>query len=178
MRVVLSRLSARERVLLHLAVLVLAIAVWYSLLLGPMIERWKEVRVEVTSKELLYQKYMRMAQRESTTRDGYRGLVDRLRMKGSEEEEMALFLKEIEGLARDKMRITNIKPHSAQDLDFYKRFNVEIECEGGMGSLVRFIYEAEQSQSMFRVRRLRIQAKGGQPGLLEVSLLLSKLSML
>ena len=178
MRVALSRLSARERVLLHLAVLVLAIAVWYSLLLGPMIERWKEVRVEVTSKALLYQKYMRMAQRESVTREGYQHFVDQLRMTGSEEEEMALLLKEIEGLARDKIRITNIKPHSTKDFEFYRGFNVEIDCEGGIGSLVRFIYEAERSRSMFRVRRLRIQAKGGQPGLLEVSLLLSKLSML
>ena len=178
METILGRLSGREKGLLLGCLAVLVSALWYTYVLDPMIDRWKAVKTEVARQELQYQKYARIAAREGATEQEYEQSVDRLRMKSSEEEEMALLLREIEEIARDKVGITNIKPHSVKDAGFYKRFNVEIECEAKVESLVRFIYEAEKSESLLRIRRLRLQVKSGEPSLLEASLLVSKISII
>lgn len=177
MEAVLSKLSNRERGLLYLSITLLGLAVWYAYLLSPMLDRWKGLSSEVAGRELQYQKYSRIAARGGATRQQYQQVVDHLKMKGSEEEEMAILLKEIEGLARGKVQITNIKPYSVTDLDFYKHFSVEVECETTIESLVRFVYEVERAKSMLRLRRLRIQVKG-ESDMLDVSLSLSKLAII
>jgi hypothetical protein len=178
MRAILNRLSNRERTLLYVTVGAVGLALWYSYLMGPMIGRWRNLRARVDRSELQYEKFARVARREDTTRMEYQAIADRLKMKGSDQEEMAVLLKEIESLARNRIRITNVTPHSVKEFGFYKRFNVEIDCEARMEELVRFIYEAEESESLLRLHRLRVQVKSGDPGLVEVSLLLSKLSII
>ena len=177
MQAYLSRLSNREKGLLYLAVTLVGLALWYSYLLGPTMDRWQALRSEGALKELQYQKYVRIAGRHGETMEQYSQFADRLRMEGSEEEEMAILLKDIEGLARGRVRITNIKPYSVTDLDFYKRFSVELECETTMESLVGFIYEVELARPMLRLRSLRIQAKGASD-MLDVSLSLSKVGLI
>jgi hypothetical protein len=140
-------------------------------------DRWKALHSEGILKELQYQKYARIAGRHGAAVEGYGQFADQLKMEGSEEEEMAILLKDIEGLARGRVRITNIKPYSVTDLDFYKQFSVELECEATMESLVGFIYEVEHARPMLRLRRLRIQAKGASD-MLDVSLSLSKLGLI
>lgn len=178
MHAILNKLSHREKALLYVTVGAVGLALWYSYFLGPMISRWRDLRVEVERSELRYEKFARVARREGITRTEYQDIADRLKIKGSDQEEMALLLKEIEGLARNMIRITNVKPHSVTEFGFYKRFNVEIDCEARVEELVRFIYEAEASESMLRLRRLRVQVKSGDAGLVEVSLLVSKLSII
>jgi hypothetical protein len=173
-----SNLSHRERTLLYLTIGVAGIALWYSCFMGPMISRWKDLRAELERSELRYEKFARVAQREDATRRAYQDIADRLKIKGSDQEEMAFLLSEIESLARDRIRITNIKPHAVKEFGFYKRFNVEIDCEARMEDLVGFIYEAEESESMLRLERLRVQVNSGDTGLVGVSLLFSKLSMI
>ena len=178
MDAILNRLSRRERTLLYVTIGAIGLALWYSYFLGPMISRWTDLKAEVERSELRYEKYARVARREDATRREYQDVADRLKMKGSDQEEMALLLKEIESLARNRILITNVKPHSVKEFGFYKRFDVEIDCEARMEDLVRFVYEAEESESMLRLQRLRVQVKSGADGLVEVSLLLSKLSII
>jgi hypothetical protein len=168
-------MSGRERGLLYMTVAVVAGALWYSYVLGPVVGRWKSAGSEIARKELLYQKAGRIADRQDAAQQDYLTFVDQLRLKGSDQEEMAALLKEVEGLARGKVRITNVKPHSVKDFDFYKRFSIEIDSETDMESLVKFMYAAEHSSSLLRVERIRIQVKGGEADLLDVSLLVTKL---
>ncbi|MFH1220220.1 MAG: hypothetical protein V1694_07175 [Candidatus Eisenbacteria bacterium] len=175
---ILNRLSNKERLLLGLTMALVGLALWCSYLLAPMIKEWKRVSNEVSLKELAYRKYALVASRQAAVQQRYRQAVTQLKARGSDQEQMALFLKEIEALARDKVNITNIRPRSVTDLRTHKRFNVEIDCESTMEPLVRFIYEAERSRSMLRIERLRIQTKSGETGLLEVSMLLSRISVL
>jgi hypothetical protein len=172
---VLRKMSGRERGLLYLTVAVVAAALWYSYVLGPVVGRWRSARAEIARKELLHEKAGRIAGRQDAAQQDYQAFVEQLRMKGSDQEEMAALLKEVEGLARGKVRITNVKPHSVKDYEFYKSFNIEIDSEADMESLVKFIYAAEHSTSMLRVERMRIQVKGGDADLLDISLLITKL---
>ena len=174
----LRRLSNREKTLLYVTLGAVGVALWYSYFVGPIVTGWGDLRAEVERRELQYEKYARIAQREATALTEYEHIADCLKIEGSDQEEMADVLKEIESLARNNIRITNVKPHSVKELGFYKRFNVEIECEARMDQLVRFIYDAEKSDSILRLRRLRVQVKSGDAGLVEVSLLISKLSII
>ena len=178
MKSILNKLSYREKGLLLLCGLILTLAFWYSYFLLPLVSEWKEVNDEVNRKELMYQKFTKITGRKDITEHSYEQFINQLKITGSEEEEMAFLLKEIEGLARDKIYITNIKPHSVKDFGFYKQFNVEIDYEAQTEPLVKFIYEAERSKSLFRVGQLRLQIKSGKPDLLEGTLLVSKISIL
>jgi len=63
-------------------------------------------------------------------------------------------LNEIETLATNSnVRIVSMRPKPAQDLDYYKRFAVEIETESDMQSLMKFIFGLKNSPQLLKVDR-------------------------
>jgi Tfp pilus assembly protein PilO len=86
---------------------------------------------------------------------------------GSDEEEVAKILGEIEALSRQSgIYLVDMKPQAPKDIDFYKEYTVEIEVEGEMIPLTTFLHQLNTSPQLLRIKKLRLTSKEeGQTGL-------------
>jgi len=156
----ITRLSKREKSFLWLAIIAVVCIALYILVLEPTWNKWQQLNktIDVTERKLL--KNLKIMGQKEIIDELYDKYAQSLRMKGSVEEETAVILSEIENIARQSnVIITDIKPQSVKDMDFYKEYYVEMEAEGNIASLAKFIYELQNSKQILKVRHLRLNAK-------------------
>jgi len=95
---------------------------------------------------------------------------------GSEEEETAKILSEIETLARKEgMYLRDIKPHPPKVVGFQKEYNVDIKVEGKIAIIVQFLYQLNASSQLLRAEKIRVSLKDGDSSILKASMVISKI---
>ena len=157
----LMRLSARERWMLYLAAIAILGIVAYLLVLEPAWLNWKNLNKSIYDKERALLKNIKIMAQKDLIDEYYDKYAQSLKMKGSVEEETAVILSEIENIGRSSnVQIIDIKPHRVQDMEFYKEYFIELEAEGNITNLSKFIYELQNSKQILKVRHLRLNAKG------------------
>lgn len=172
---ILPGLSKRERRILYLAIVVGLFSLFCNFLLEPAVKHWRDVNQQVASKEAKLKKNLKIVSQKEVIEVAFEKYAGYAKMEGSEEEEMAVLLSEIERLAsRSVVRITDIKPQPIRDMKFYKRFNVECEAEATIGELSAFLYELQNSPQLLKVERLQINTKSTQSSLLKSYILITK----
>jgi len=98
---------------------------------------------------------------------------------GSDEEEVAKILGEIESLARQsKVYLANMKPQSPKEIDFYKEYAVEIDAEGEIVPLTAFLHQLNTSTQLLRVEKLRLSSKKKGDKTLKASMLIIRILVL
>ena len=171
----LAGLSKRERYILYVCIFVVASSLLYSFVVEPTARRWRDLGREILTQRAKLDKNLRVIAREESVRQEYERYAANVRQKGSDEEEMASLLREVETLARGSgVRITDIKPRPVKDMQFYKRYIIEVESEARMRELTRFIYRLQRSSQVLKVERLRLSAKGRRTPLLKSYMLIAR----
>lgn len=172
---ILQRLSKRERYILWVCVTVVLFSLLYNFVLEPAVGRWKSLGRELLAQRVKLEKNLRVIARKELARQDYERYAANVRQKGSDEEEMASLLREVETLASASgVHITDIKPRPVKDMEFYKRFVIEVESEAGIRELTRFIYQLQKSQQLLKVQKLRISAKGERTTALKSTMLITR----
>ena len=109
----------------------------------------------------------------------YQKYLEYIQRSGSDEEEVAKILGEIESLARQStVYLEDMKPLKPKEIDFYKEYAVEIEAEARMQSLVSFLYQLNMSSQLLRVEKLRLNLSKSGSDILKVSMLITKVLVL
>lgn len=172
----LKHLSRRERGILYLAIIVIIGVLSYITVIEPLWKRWQDLNNSISSKEIKLLKNLKiLAQRDIIARL-YDKYAENIRMKGSVEEETAVILREIENIARtSNIYITDIKPQKVKDMEFYKEYYVELESEGDISGLARFIYELQNSKQILKVKYLRLNPKGEAADVLKGYMVVTKI---
>lgn len=97
-------------------------------------------------------------------------------MKGSPEEETAVILREVENIARtSNVYIAAIQPQRVQDMDFYKEYYVEMDAEGDISSLTKFIYDLQNSKQILKVKHLQLNPKSDADNVLKGHIIITKI---
>lgn len=117
-------------------------------------------------------------QKEQISKE-YEKYVQYIQRSGSDEEEVAKILGEIESLARQsQIYLVDMKPQTPKEVDFYKEYTVEIAAEGEMASLTTFLYQINTSSQLLRVEKLRLNSKKKGDKTLKSSMLITKILVL
>jgi len=153
-------LSKGERNILYLCLVVILSSLIYITLVEPGVRGWRERRQKIFAQELRLEKNLKIIARRKGIESRYQGYSGRFKSQGTEEEEMAKMLKEIETLAGNLVHITDIKPRPAKEKEFYRQYSVEIEFEAPIKPLTQFIYGLQNSPQMFKITQLQLNAKG------------------
>ena len=172
----ISRLSSRERWGLYLGIMVIIGVVSYITVIEPIWTDWQALNEAIYTKERQLLKNLKILAQKEQIAKLYNKYAKNIRMKGSVEEETAVILREIENIARSsKTYITDIKPHKVKDMEFYKEYYVELEVEGKIANLAKFIYELQGSKQILKVRHLRLNAKAGGGDVLKGYMIVTKI---
>lgn len=172
---ILSTLSKRERAILYITVGIICAVGLYSFAIEPGAKKWMEINGQILAKRVRFQKDLKLIAQRDEIQAHYARFASAIRKKGSDEEELASLLSEIETLARESaVHITGIKPRAVREMDFYTRYVVEVEAEALIDQLTDFLYNLSKSSQLLKVERLELNAKSGETKVLKSSLLATK----
>ncbi|NOX97533.1 MAG: type 4a pilus biogenesis protein PilO [Nitrospirae bacterium] len=174
---ILSNLSKRERCIFFISLAVVFLALSYNFLIEPLAQRWTKVNAEIVRKEMELERNLKIISEKKIVFEEYKKYAEQVKAKGSDEEEIATLLQEVETIAaRTSVRLTNVdEPPPVKKTKFYKLYGVKIELEAPIGPLTKFIYQLEKSPQVLSVQQLRLSAKSSRSSILQSYMLITKI---
>lgn len=174
-----DKLSRKERIGLSIALVFVVISSLDRLLISPVRGKFKQIDQAVKISEMQLRHDLRNVHQRDQISKKFEKYVEYVQRSGSDEEEVAKILGEIESLARQSdVHLAGMKPQTPKEVDFYKEYSVEIETEGEISSLTTFLHQLNTSDQLLRVEKLRLNSrkKGGK--ILKASMLITKILVL
>ncbi len=174
-----DKLSKKEKIGLSIAFVFLAVAFLDRFLISPVRTKFNALNQQIRTSEKQLGSDMRNINQREFISEEYEQYLPYVRRSGSDEEEVAKILGEIESLARkSSVYLVDMKPRKPREVEFYKEYTVEIEAEGRMESLMSFIYQLNTSSQLLRVETLRLNLTKGDSNVLSASMLITKVLIL
>nr|MBP7217054.1 hypothetical protein [Candidatus Omnitrophota bacterium] len=95
------------------------------------------------------------------------------------EEVLTVFLKEIEELAnRSSLYVVDMKPQGVkEEKDGTRRYFITLNCEGQMEQIMDFMYNVENSKSLFTIEKYQVGPKSRESSIAQSSLTISKIAI-
>ena len=170
-----SRLSKKESTLLYATAIIILFASLDRLVYQPIVNRLNELDQEILLQENQLRRNLRNVAARETILNAYSAYAAYALTAGSDEEEIAGLLNEIEGLARKSgLSLVNMKPKPATTTDFGKQYPVEVEVYTEMTELMTFIHGLHSSKYLLRVKKLRLISRGSRTTQVKGYLLIDK----
>jgi len=174
----LNNLSKKEKIGLSIAVAFVSLAFLDRLAISPIKNRIQQINREVKIAERELGRDLRNLNQKEVITEECRKIIEYVKKVGSDEEEVAKILGEIEGLARKSaICLVDMKPQSSKIIDFYKEYTVEIEAEGEMQSLINFLHQLNTSSQLLRAEKLRLNLKEKDSSIVKALMLVTKLAI-
>ncbi|MBN1872576.1 MAG: hypothetical protein JW800_08390 [Candidatus Omnitrophica bacterium] len=175
----LKNISKREKILAGLTIGVAVVALSYTLIIEPLVSRWRKLEEDIRDKEVLLVKHSKIIRDKGKLENIHKEYAKYFQGGSlTKEEESALALSNIEEIARrTNTYITNIKPLTAKDFDNYSKltFRVTIECD--ISSLTKFIYDLQSSEQLMKIDSVVLRAKEKSPDIIKAVMNVSKISV-
>ena len=176
--VFLAKLSKKEKIGLFIGVGFISLALLDRVIIGPVNNKIQQINQEVKTNEKQLSRDLRNLNQEEVITKTYQKYVGYVKKVGSDEEEAAKILSEIEELAgKSAVYLADMKPRSPKQVNFYKEYSIEIEAEGEMVSLVNFLYQLNNSPLLLRAEKLRFSLKSKDSRIVKTSILITKVSI-
>lgn len=171
-------LSKRERLLFIITVTAVAFWLGQRFLLKPILNIRSGLDSKIESSAIKLEKGRRLIGRETVIKDNYSKIAATAKFSGSEEEETARFLTEVESTAGSSgIRVNEIKPLPMQKNDLYMKFQCELEVEGEMAQIAGYMKGIRASKSVLAIEKFTISSKQSGINLLRCRLVVSKISI-
>lgn len=169
----LIKLSIREKRLLFICSIVVPLVFIYHFALNPAVKRWSALKKEVLREKIALEKNLRTIAGGRPASLEYKKYAGYAKIKGSDEEEKALMMRQIEKLASDAgVYIKQMSPYLQKEkLRLYKKYSVELECETALQKLTKFIYLLQTSERPLKVEKLHLSSAKSSSEAAEVSLI-------
>jgi len=173
----LAKLSKKEKIGLFIAAIFIFLVILDKLIITPMNRKFRGLNQEIKMAENRLSRHLRNLSQKETVTMGYRKYIPYVKKIGSDEEEVAKILAEIEELARkSKISLAGIKPQAPKEVNFYKEYVVEIEANGIMECVTNFLYQLNNSTQLLRAEKLRLSSKGKEASsVIKASILITKI---
>lgn len=177
---IVSGLSKREKTVLYVTCLVLALVVLDRMIIYPVYSRISALGSEIKEKEAGIARDLRMlAQQERIMLEGKK-YASFLNIPESEEEAMTSFLKEVENLAnKSSLYIIDMKPAGVKtEKGKIKKFQLVLSCEGQMEQLIEFMYGVENLNALLNIEKYQISPKSKDSTIVQAAITISKIAIL
>ncbi len=173
---IFKRLSPRERRLFAWTSTVLGVAVGYNLILEPLWTQLNRSRQEMETETMQLKKYRRLLAEKEKFKKEFEAVAQQSKMTGSEQEAMTQFMSQVEQMAAlSGLPLKGLRPRPVSSLGKFRLFVVEIQADGAIGPITRFLHALESSPSLIKLDRLQLGVKGGPSGQIEAQMAVSLL---
>ena len=162
--------NKREKLLLTVALLAVAILIGDRLVLGPLVDSWQARKKEIEKLEENINKGNKLLPREEATMKKWRTyLRDNLNNTNSIAEDEVL--RAIEKWTGDSgVLLTSIKPQWQNHDDRYQTYDVRLVAEGTMQEAVEFVHAIESDELPLKIEQLELASREKTGQLINVSI--------
>ena len=170
------KLSTKEKIGLGLGIAIALLALFDRVVIGPLSAKTHYLNQEIRLAELDLCRGLRsLDEKESVTKE-FQDYAKYVKQMGSDEEEMARFLREVENLAhKSSVNLLDVKPQMPQSKDLQKQFTVEAEAEGDMPAIIMFLHQLNTSDCLLRSEKIALKLIQKEKSLLRASILVTKI---
>lgn len=155
-----NKLSKKEKFGIVISAVIISLALIDRVIVIPIKDKLERLDREVIIMEKKLAGDLRNINQKELILTQYNNYSKYIKKAGSDEEEVAKVLAQVESLARQSgVALINVKPQAFLAKENYKQFQVEIEAEAGMEALVKFLYGLNTSTQLLRADSLRFAVK-------------------
>lgn len=149
---IFSGLSKRKRYIVYIFIIVILVVFFSNVIIRPVISRLDKLNKEIFIQEKKLARSARILSQGGFIADEYKKFTYGLKQDGSDEEEVAKLLSEIEKLAKKtSVFLANIKPRLTEKKEHYRKYVITVEVESEITNLIDFFYQLEASPRLLRV---------------------------
>ena len=155
-----------------LSVIILLLLIVYLIYL-PLRNKWLLMNDKIDSLEIQYMRDQTLLTlgKENTNEN----ILAKFRQSNSDEEEIAVFIKDIEYIFKNSNIIINdIKPLDPEIVDESKKFILRLEMQANIKDLIRFLYAIKEEYCNIKVDKLNIATISRKNNILLIKIYLSK----
>ena len=172
------KISQKEKIGISIAAAILFLAIVDRLILTPIKDTLGQInrQTNITERKLAYS-LNNLNQKELITSE-YQKYGLQLKENSSDEEKTASMLSEIEKLAKKSgVSLVDVKSQPSKNIDFYEELIIEVNAQGSMGDLVRFLHNLHDSPLLLRTQSLHFDLKDKDSTIINALIKVTKVSI-
>ncbi len=175
----LAKLNKREKLVFYCMVLFVTAAMVDRMVVGPVFSKIKVVDNRIRQETELIRKNARIVAEKDRVATISKQIGAYSRKTGSQEEEVAYLLGEVEKLARKtSLYIVDMKPLGVSEDSVSRKYSVDLNCEAQMEQIASFMHELESSSALFFVESFNISPKSQDSSVARVNMRISNVIFL
>jgi len=174
-----DRFSKKEKLILFVACVCVVLALVDRMVVAPIISKLDSLKGQIRQKEEAVKRNLHIVSQKERIGHEVRKFASYFSDFDSEEENVTIFLKELEVLAnKSSLSIVDMKPAGIKEDDNkVKKCVVTLSGEGQMEQIMDFMYNVENSNSLLTVERYQISPKSKETSVAQCSMTISKILM-
>ena len=173
------KLTKRENQIFYLCAGLLLIFILQKIVFGPLVKKLDDANKEIELLETKLIKGLRQEAQRDKILKSYKNFQVYLKLRGSDEENVSEFLREIEKLARQsEVSLSDVKPRGINKRAMYKEYLIEIRTEAAMKEIITFLHSLSDANLLLRVDKLTLGLKDENSDLLKVGMVISGIVVL
>ena len=162
----MDRRQAVTTGLLAVFVYLLAAVLFYR----PMVLSWKNKLEEVDASKLKLVRYERLVSQKSALLTELSGYKERYTRKLSHDEEVSIFLKQLEEMVgKSGLKVNNLRPIPYDENKDLDTLVIELTIEGEMEQYLDFLHSLATSEDLLDIRAMSVQRRTAGEGHLGVT---------
>ena len=172
-----NNLDKKGKILLFVAFGFLLLATMDRMVLGPIFSQINILEAEIQAKKETLSRNLRILSfKDSILREynKYQNYFD----SGEKAQEVIIrdLLQKIENLAkRNQVNISNIQSGEVEENPVFQEFKTTVECNGALGSILRFMNMLEESDFLFQITRYELNPKSKGSDIIKASMDMSRI---
>jgi len=174
----LARLSKKEKLFFYIAAFVISLTLLDRLIISTIYFRMEAINKETKEKEASIKNTLHLLSQKNRILSESAKYAPFLSKVDFNEEQVPSLLKEIETLANNSsIYLIDIKPQGLKEVGTSKRYLVTLNCEAQMEQLIEFMYNIENSNSLFLIGKYQITPKSRESSVASCSMSIYKIIM-
>ena len=171
-------ISQKEKIGISIAAIIFFLAIADRLILTPISCTLGQInrQTNIAERKLAYS--LNNLNQKELIEGEYQKYGLQLKANGSDEEKTTSMLSEIENLAKKSgVSLVDIKPQPSKNVDFYKELIIEVNAQGSMRDLVRFLHDLHDSPVLFCAQNLHLDLKDKDSAIVNALITVTKMSI-
>lgn len=173
---ILRNLTIREKLILAICITLVLIYVAVNFAFIPLKAKIDNLNNQIGIKELKLKKSYKVLNQQVPVENTYNKYSDFMKQKENDEQEMSALLSEVESITKQiNIHISDMKPSRVRAVDFYKKFSLELEAEGLLDDLTKFMHILQSQPHLLKIERLRLEKRSMRVNTLKAFMLISRI---
>lgn len=174
-----KNLAVREKRIFQAAMAVILLLLLDWTVITPLWDYYVSTEERINASEKILVRNLVNLQRKEVVEAEYEKYRPFIRPAGSDEEENASLLSELERLAREnQVVLVDMKPREVKAGEFRREFVAELDAEAEMPNLLGFIHNMEASTQLMKVSNVKFIAKESTSTVIKARITITKMVFL